>query len=49
MLAFVLSVAQESIRGFANVTLIETINKEIQIIRAVITQGNQQDIQALED
>jgi hypothetical protein len=44
-----LSVAQESMRGFSNVTLIETINEEIQVIRAVIAQGNQQAIQALED
>lgn len=44
-----LSVAQESIKGFTNVTLIETINEEIQMIRALIAQGNQQAIQAFED
>jgi gamma-glutamyl:cysteine ligase YbdK (ATP-grasp superfamily) len=44
-----LSVAQESIRGFSNVTLIEMIDEEIQVIRAANAQGNQQAIQALED
>jgi hypothetical protein len=43
-----LSVARESIRGFSNVTLIEATNKEIEMIRAAIAQGNQQAIQALE-
>jgi hypothetical protein len=44
-----LTVAQESMRGFSNITVIETINEEIQLIRAVIAQGDRQDIQVLED
>jgi hypothetical protein len=44
-----LSVARESMRGFSNVTFIETINEEIQMIRAVIAQGDRQHIQVLED
>jgi hypothetical protein len=44
-----LRVAQESMRGFSNVTVIETINEEIQVIRAVVAQGNRQTIQALEN
>jgi hypothetical protein len=44
-----LNVAQESMRGFSNITAIETINEEIQLIKAVIAEGTQQAIQALED
>jgi hypothetical protein len=44
-----LNVAQESMTGFSNITAIETINEEIQLIKAVIAEGNQQAIQALED
>jgi hypothetical protein len=36
-------------RGFSNVTVIETINEEIQLIRAVLAQGDRQAIQALEN
>jgi hypothetical protein len=43
-----LGVAQESMRGFSNLRVIETINEEIQMIRAVIAQGDRQAIQALE-
>jgi hypothetical protein len=44
-----LNVAQESMRGFSNITAIEAINEEIQLIKAVIAEGTQQAIQALED
>jgi hypothetical protein len=43
-----LGVAQESMRGFSNITIIETINEEIEVIRAAIAQGDRQTIQALE-
>jgi hypothetical protein len=44
-----LNVAQGSMRGFSNITAIETINEEIQLIKAVIAEGSQQAIQDLED
>jgi hypothetical protein len=43
-----LSVGRENMRVFSNVTVIETINEEMQMIRDVIDQGDRQAIQALE-
>ncbi|KAH3921729.1 hypothetical protein HBI25_237430 [Parastagonospora nodorum] len=44
-----LSVAQEGMRGFSNITAIDNIKEEIRMINAVIARGDRQAIQALED
>jgi hypothetical protein len=44
-----LGVAQESMRGFSNLTVIEKINEQIHLIRAVLARGDQQAIQTLEN
>jgi hypothetical protein len=44
-----LRVAQESMRGFSSITMIEAINEEIHLIRDVIAQKDPQVVQKLED
>jgi hypothetical protein len=44
-----LSVAQEGMRGFSNITAIDTIKEEIRMINVVIARGDRQAIHALED
>lgn len=48
-LRYSLSVARETIRGFSNITVLESINEEIRLINDVIAQGDRRAIQALED
>ncbi|KAH7410222.1 hypothetical protein DE146DRAFT_628749 [Phaeosphaeria sp. MPI-PUGE-AT-0046c] len=48
-LRYSLRVAQENMRGFSNLRVIEAINDEIQLIKNVIAQGNGQAIRELQD
>lgn len=43
-----LTVARENMMGFSNLTYIEAINKEIQLIKNAIAQGDKHTIQELE-